>query len=197
MNAITVFCSSSTFLDPEFHEPAVIVGRELAQRGISLVYGGGGIGLMVEIARACRDHGGRVVGVITQTLLDKEQGWDECDELIVVDTMRQRKQTMGERGEAFLILPGGVGTYEEFFEALAARLVGEHTKPIGIVNTAGYFDPLLDMLAHGIEHRFIKPAVRQLVHIDADPVAVIDAVCADPRAPIDDERYLPMGRGEA
>jgi predicted Rossmann-fold nucleotide-binding protein len=106
----------------------------------------------------------------------------------------QRKQAMTERGEAFLILPGGVGTYEEFFEALAARLVGEHTKPLGIVNTAGYFDPLLDMLAHGVEHRFIKPAVRQLVHIHADPIAVIDALCADPRTPIDDDRYLPMGR---
>jgi len=194
VNAITVFCSSSTFLDEEFHEPARIVGRELARRRISLVYGGGGIGLMVEIARACRQHGGRVIGVITGVLIDKEQGWDECDELIVVDTMRQRKQKMTERGEAFLILPGGVGTYEEFFEALAARLVGEHTRPLGIVNTGGYFDPLLDMLAHGEAHRFIKPAVRELVHIDPDPIAVIDALCADPRTPIDDERFLPMGR---
>jgi len=150
---------------------------------------------MVEIARACREHGGCVIGVITQVLIDKEQGWDKCDELIVVDTMRQRKKEMAERGEGFLILPGGVGTYEEFFEALAARLVGEHTKPLGIVNTGGYFDPLLDMLAHGEAHRFIKPAVRELVHIDADPIAVIDALCDDPCLPIDDARFLPMGKG--
>ena len=195
MKALTVYCSSSTHLDREFHEPARIVGQELARRGTALIYGGGSIGLMGEIARTCRAAGGRVVGVITRTLLDKEQGWDKCDELVVVETMRQRKQTMMERGEGFLILPGGVGTYEEFFEALAGRLVGEHRKPIGIVNTGGYYDPLVEMLEHGAAHKFIKPAVRELVHIDAEALAVIAAVWADPRLPIDDERFLPMGRG--
>ena len=195
MNTLTVYCSSSTHLDPAFHDAAETVGRELARRGITLVYGGGGIGLMGEIARTVHAGGGRIIGVITQVLVDKEQGYDGCDEYIIVDTMQQRKKAMLERGEAFLVLPGGVGTYEEFFEALAARLVGEHARPIGIVNAHGYYDPLLEMIEHGIEHRFIKPAIHELLHVDPDPVKVIDMLCAAERFAIDDERFLPMGRG--
>ncbi len=195
MNSLTVYCSSSTRLDPDFHEPAKIVGRELAQRGITLVYGGGGIGLMGELARTIHEHHGKIVGIITHTLNDKERGYVQCDEYMVVDTMQQRKHQMMQRGEAFLILPGGVGTYEEFFEVLAARIVGEHTKPIGIVNSHGYFDPLIDMINHGIEHQFIKAAVlHELLHIDPDPVKVLDALAKAERASLDRERFMPMGR---
>jgi uncharacterized protein (TIGR00730 family) len=195
LNAITVYCSSSTQLDPDFHGPAKTVGAELARRAITLVYGGGGIGLMGEIARSCQAHGGKVVGVITRILKEKEQGYDDCDELIVVETMQQRKKLMMERGDAFLVLPGGVGTYEEFFEVLAARLVGEHAKPIGIVNSDHFYDPMINMMLHGIKHRFIKPAVyEELLHIDPDPVKVIEALIADERRAIEDDRFLPMGK---
>jgi uncharacterized protein (TIGR00730 family) len=195
MNTLTVYCASSTFLDPAFHDTAKTVGRELAERSITLVYGGGGIGLMGELARTCQAHGGRVIGVITKALLDKEQGYENCDELIVVDTMGQRKAEMMRRGEGFLVLPGGIGTYEEFFEVLAARLVGEHARPIGVVNAGDYYEPMINMIRHGIEHRFIKPAVlSELIHVAADPIAVIEALLKAEGFAIDDDRFLPMGR---
>ncbi len=195
MNAITVYCSSSTRLDPSFHAPARIVGAEFARRDITLVYGGGGIGLMGDVARTARANDGKVVGVITHTLKDLERGYEGCDELIVVDTMRQRKQQMMQRGDGFLILPGGVGTYEELFEVLGARIVGEHNKPIGVVNTEGYYDPMIEMVRHGVEHEFIQPQVLdELLHVDPDPVKVIDRLCDAEPPQIDDDRFLPTGK---
>ena len=129
LRSLTLYCSSSTSLDPHFAVAAREAGRLAAERGMTLVYGGGGIGLMGEAARAAKAAGGRVEGVITQKLLDYEQGWDGCDEMIVVDTMRERKRILMERGDAFLVLPGGLGTFEEFFETLVARQLGDHDKP--------------------------------------------------------------------
>jgi uncharacterized protein (TIGR00730 family) len=174
MPAITVYCSSSSFLDPDFHGPAIDLGSELARRGITLVYGGGGVGLMGEIARACRSHGGKVVGVITRKLVAMERADNQCDELIVVDTMRERKRLLAERGDAFLVLPGGVGTYEEFFEILVGRHLGEHEKPIGVVNSRGYYNPLIAMIEHGIEHRFIPAMMREKFFIEPDALTVLD-----------------------
>jgi uncharacterized protein (TIGR00730 family) len=182
MHAITVYCSSSTTLDPDFHAPAVAIGRELARRKITLVYGGGSVGLMGEIARTCRAGGGCVVGIITRKLVELERADNACDELIVVDTMRERKRLLAERGDAFLVLPGGVGTYEEFFEVLVGRHLGEHAKPIGVVNSHGYYNPLIAMIEHGIEHRFIPECMRDTFFIDPDPVAVIDRLCNSPLA---------------
>ncbi len=178
--AITVYCASSTALEPHFAVAARRVGRALAGRGVRLVYGGGGIGLMGEVARATKADGGLVTGVITKQLLELEQGWTGCDELIVVDSMRERKRLLEEHGDAFLILPGGLGTYEEFFEILVGRVLQNHAKPIGVVNDHGYYDPMIAMIEHGIEHRFIRPAVRDLLRIDADPVAVVDFLLAAP-----------------
>lgn len=174
MKAITVYCSSSSHLDPDFHEPAVIVGSEFAKRGITLVYGGGCVGLMGEIARAARAYSGRVVGIITKRLMDAEVADHACDELLVVDTMRERKKLLEERGDGFLILPGGIGTYEEFFEILVGRQLGEHSKPIAVLNSHGYFNPLIAMIEHGMEHRFIKPNVREMFRIDPEPSALIE-----------------------
>lgn len=174
MPAITVYCSSSTFLDPDFHGPAVELGVELARRDITLVYGGGSVGLMGEIARTCREGGGRVVGIITRKLVALEKADHACDELIVVDSMRERKRLLAERGDAFLVLPGGVGTYEEFFEILVGRHLQEHDKPIGVVNSHGYYNPLIAMLEHGIEHRFIQPSMREKFFIEPDPLTVVD-----------------------
>lgn len=179
MPAITVYCSSSTVLDADFHGPAVEIGRELAQRGITLVYGGGSVGLMGEIARACREAGGCVVGVITQRLVAMERADHACDELIIVETMRERKRILAERGDAFLILPGGVGTYEEFFEILVGRHLGEHDKPIGVVNSRGYYNPLIAMIEHGIEHRFIQPSMREKFFIEPEAKTVIERLVRD------------------
>jgi hypothetical protein len=177
MPAITVYCSSSAVLDVDFHAPAVEVGRDLARRGITLVYGGGSVGLMGEIARHCRAGGGRVVGVITRRLVALERADNACDELIVVDTMRERKKILAERGDAFLVLPGGVGTYEEFFEILVGRHLGEHDKPIGVVNSHGYYNPLIAMIEHGIEHRFIHPSMRDKFLIGPEALSVIERLC--------------------
>lgn len=179
MPAITVYCSASTTLDPLFHDEAVAVGREIARRGLTLVYGGGGIGLMGEVARAAQAAGGCVVGIITRKLLDREQGWSGCHELLVVDTMRERKRLLESRGDAFLALPGGLGTYEELFEIIVARHLGDHDKPIGIVNAHGYYNPLIAMIEHGVEHRFIPASARSLFTIEPDPVTVIAAITAD------------------
>jgi uncharacterized protein (TIGR00730 family) len=107
-----------------------------------------------------------------------EQGWDQCDELVIVDTMRERKRLLAERGDAFIILPGGIGTYEEFFEILVGRQLGEHDKPIGIVNARGYFNPLVAMIEHAVEHRFVRDHVHELFVIDPDPAHVLASVVA-------------------
>lgn len=174
MTALTVYCSSSTALDPQFHSVAQRLGSELGRRGITLVYGGGSVGLMGELARAAQAAGGCVIGVITRFLVGLEKGHSACDEYIVVDTMRERKRLMTERGDAFLILPGGLGTYEEFFEILVARHLREHDKPIGVVNSHGYYNPLIAMIEHGIEHRFIGRDMYELFRIDPDPIVVLD-----------------------
>jgi uncharacterized protein (TIGR00730 family) len=141
MKALTVYCASSNDIDDSYRESARLVGEALVERGISLVFGGGRVGLMGEVARTVRAGGGRVVGVITSVLMDMEQGDEECDELIVVDTMRERKKLLVERSDGFIVLPGGIGTYEEFFETLVGRQLGEHNKPIGIVNTFDFYRP--------------------------------------------------------
>lgn len=176
MHAVTVYCSASTTLDPDFHHPAVALGTEIARRGLDLIYGGGCVGLMGEVSQAARAAGGRTIGIITRTLMDREVGDSRCDELIVVDTMRERKRLLCERGDAFIILPGGIGTYEEFFEILVGRHLGEHGKPIGVINAHGYFNPMVAMIEHGVEHRFIPPSIRDLVHIHPEPVPVLEQV---------------------
>ena len=172
--AITVYCSSSNRLDPEFYDMAQAVGESIARRGLTLVYGGGGVGLMGAVAKAAKSAGARVEGIITTYLLGREQGWDECDELVVVETMRERKRVLEERGDAFLVLPGGLGTYEEFFEILVGRQLNAHQKPIGVVNAHGYFNPLVAMIEHAIEHRFVADDACTLFEINPDADVVID-----------------------
>ena len=192
MKSLTVYCASSTQLEPAFHRAADLVGTGLASRGLSLVYGGGCIGLMGEVARSAAKGGALVTGVITHKLVEHEQANNECDDLIVVDTMQERRTIMMERGEGYLVLPGGVGTYEEFFEVLVGRQLGDHTKPIGIVNVNGYFDPLGDMLEHGIEHQFIRPALRELLFIDPCPDAVLDYIMEHKGEILPPSAILPM-----
>ena len=195
MKRVTVYCSSSTSLEPKFFNAATKLGEAMAKRGLELVYGGGGIGLMGEVARSLKKNGGRIHGIITKRLLALEQGYDGCDELMVVDTMSERKKLMAQHGEAFIALPGGLGTFEEFFEVLVQRQVGEHCKPIGLVNLGGYYDPLINLIDHGIEHRFIKPAVHGLLQVHEDPELLLDGVLQAVPFEIDPDRFLPMGKG--
>lgn len=192
MRAITVYCGSSPQLDQAFHEVAADLGRAMGAKHLELVFGGGAIGLMGEIAEAARSNGSRTVGIITERLLDREMGDENCDELIVVPTMRERRRLLMERADAFITLPGGVGTYEEFFEALVGRQLAEHNKPMGLVNVNGYFDPLLEMLQHGIEHRFIREAIPSLLHVDTDPTVVLQSLLNSVQTGRDDESLLPM-----
>ena len=193
MKSITVYCSSSTRIDPAHHEAAQRVGERMAKEDITLVYGGGRIGLMGEVGRAVRAGGGRTEGIITSFLLSKEQGDQDCDELIVVETMQQRRRILMDRGEGYLVLPGGLGTYEEFFEVLVQRQLGELGGPIALVNVNGYFDALHVMLEQGIEQGFIRAAVRELLYFDSCPDAAIDHLMQAPAISGGHDRFLPSG----
>ena len=193
MNSITVYCSSSTRIDSAHHDAAQRVGERMAREGITLVYGGGRIGLMGEVGRTVRAGGGRTEGIITSFLLSKEQGDQDCDELIVVETMQQRRRILMDRGDGYLVLPGGLGTYEEFFEVLVQRQLGELHGPIALVNVNGYFDALHVMLKQGIEQGFIRAAVRELLYFDDCPDAAIDHLMQAPAVSGGDDRFLPSG----
>jgi uncharacterized protein (TIGR00730 family) len=170
IRAVTVYCSSSRQIPPVYFEAGTALGQAVAAAGWTLVYGGNRIGLMGVVADAARGSGGRVVGITPKLLVDQGMGDDLCTELIVTQGMRERKALLEQRGDAFIALPGGLGTFEEFFEILVGRWLKYHQKPIVLLNVAGYYDPLLTMIDHGIEHRFIRPHTRELFYV-ADTVA--------------------------
>jgi len=154
---ICVYCGSNTGTNPAYAEAARRLGKAAAEEGIGLVYGGGGLGLMGELARAAIAHGGRVTGIIPAFLSEKERMLREADELVVVEDMHQRKKLMFERADAFVALPGGIGTLEELVEQLTWAQLGRHTKPIVLVNIDGFWGPLLQLLRHMHEAAFIRP----------------------------------------
>lgn len=187
---VTVYCSSSGALEPHFADDARALGSALAAAGLTMVYGGGSTGLMGECALAAKAAGGRVVGITTAKLDNLEHGWRGCDELQVVETMPERKTRMMDLADGYVVLPGGLGTYEEFFEVLVARQLGDHGAPIVIVNHDGYFAPMIAMIEHGITHRFIRPAIREaLVVVDAAEFAV-QALLTHKSPPHDPSRFL-------
>lgn len=190
IRSVTVYCSSSGALEGHFFEGARRLGRGLAQRGLDLVYGGGSNGLMGECARTSKAHGGRVVGIITEKLDALEHGWTGCDELQRVDSMSERRRRMMDLGEGFIVLPGGLGTYEEFFEVLVGAQLGDHGKPIVIVNHDGYYDPLIAMIEHGITHNFIRPAIRDSLVVVDDARNAVDALLAHQGRPHDPAEFL-------
>jgi uncharacterized protein (TIGR00730 family) len=155
-----VFLGSSDGNDPRFAAAAYDVGRRLAERGVELVYGGGGGGLMGRLSQGVLDAGGRVYGVIPRFMVEREWGrlHEVGVEMHVVDTMHQRKAMMAERAQAFLTLPGGLGTLEELFEVWTWQTLSLHAKPIGLLNTAGYWDPLVEMLHRLADHGFMARA---------------------------------------
>ena len=186
MQRLAVYCASSDRIDDALRLPAQSLGVALAQRGLELVYGGGSIGLMGEVARAVKAHGGRVHGVITERLRDLEQGWEEADVLEVVPDMRTRKSRMIELADGFVVLSGGVGTWEEFFEVLVGRLLGEHNGPIGILRDGPMNDALLELIERGTTLGFVRPVTQELLQVSQDPNALLDAMQASTATAVND-----------
>jgi uncharacterized protein (TIGR00730 family) len=168
MKRVCVFCGSNAGIRPEYGIAAQGLATVLARRGLGLVYGGGKVGLMGLLADSMLEAGGEVIGVIPQSLVAKEVAHHGVSELRVVDTMHQRKALMNELSDAFIALPGGFGTLDEFFEILTWSQLGIHGKPSGLLNVSGYFDSLLAMLDHAVSERFLRPAHRELVITDSD-----------------------------
>lgn len=171
--SVCVYCGSRPGLNPAFADAAKSVGTWIGEHGGQLVYGGGRAGLMGLVADAALQAGGRVVGVIPKALAEKECAHLACTELHIVETMHDRKRMMAERADAFLALPGGIGTFEELFEVWTWRQLGYHDKPIGILNTAGYFDQLLLFIANSVEQQFLSDSQMGLIQSRAEPAALL------------------------
>jgi uncharacterized protein (TIGR00730 family) len=169
-----VFCGSSPGRLPLYAEAARATGRALLERELGLVYGGGNVGLMGIVADTVLAGGGEVIGVIPEALMAREVGHLELTELHVVRTMHERKAMMADRADAFLALPGGFGTFEEFCEVLTWSQLGFHPKPCGLLNAGGYYDPLLALFDRGVEEGFIRPQHRALVIEETDPVRLLE-----------------------
>jgi uncharacterized protein (TIGR00730 family) len=156
---ICVYCGSGKGRNPKYMRAAQSLGKSMAQAGIGLVYGGGGLGLMGQTARSVLEHGGHVTGIIPSFLSAKEQMLKDVDELIVTKDMHERKRLMFERSDAFVALPGGIGTLEELIEQLTWSQLGRHTKPIVLANIDNFWDPLLGLLGHMRDEAFIRPGL--------------------------------------
>jgi len=161
--SICVYCGSRPGSEPAFADSARQVGLWIAQNKGQLVYGGGHNGLMGTMADACLQAGGRVIGVIPKALVEKEWAHTGCSELHVVENMHERKRLMAEHADAFLAMPGGIGTFEEFFEAWTWRQLGYHDKPVGLLNINGYYDSLLAFLSTAVRQGFMNAGQMQLI----------------------------------
>lgn len=177
LRSLCVFCGSRQGQSPAFAESAIRLGRLLAARGIRLVYGGGSVGLMGILADACLEAGGEVTGVITRHLMDREVGHRGCTELILVDTMLERKTRMAELSDGFLSLPGGIGTLDELFEMLTWTQLRLHLKPNALLNVDGFYDPLIAFLRQSVlDLGFADaPTIGNLL-VDEDPEALLDLI---------------------
>lgn len=176
MFSVCVFCGSSFGAQRSFTEAAASLGRGIAERGWTLNFGGGRVGLMGVAADAALAAGGRVVGVIPRFLYDWEVGHDGLTALEIVDTLAERKLRLGELSDAFVSLPGGVGTMDEMFEAWSWSQLGLQQKPNGLLNVGGFYDPLLEFLDHATASGFIRPAHRELLTVAADPLLLLDSL---------------------
>lgn len=171
--SLCVYCGSRPGSNPAYADAAHSVGQWIAEHNGQLVYGGGTGGLMGITANAVLEAGGRVIGIIPKALVDKEWAHHGCTELHIVDTMHERKRMMAERSDAFLALPGGIGTLEELFEVWTWRQLGYHDKPIGILNTAGYYQGLLDFMATSVAQKFLGDWQMGLVSTSDTPEALL------------------------
>ena len=176
LRSVAVFCGSSPGRDPAFRTAATELGTVLAARGIRLVYGGGAVGLMGVLADAVLAGDGTVLGVITEALVDREVAHTSLTELVVVPSMHERKQLMADAADAFVMLPGGLGTLDEFFEAATWTQLGIHTKPCGVLDVGGYFEPLRALLDTAVTQRFLTPEHRELLIFGDEPRTLLDAL---------------------
>ncbi len=174
LTTVCVFCASSPGRDPRLAEAASGFGALLARRGLTVVTGGGHVGLMGAVADGALAEGGAVHGVITRALEEREVAHRGLTSLEVVETMHERKAAMSGRADAFVMLPGGFGTLDEFFEALTWTQLGIHAKPCGVLDVAGYFEPLVDFVARAVDLGLVRPEHRDLVVVDPDPGALLD-----------------------
>ena len=193
MRRICVFCGSSMGARPVYAEFARGLGVLLAARGIGLVYGGSKVGLMGVIADAALAAGGEVIGVMPELLVRKEIGHSGLTELHLVKSMHERKAMMVDLADGFIALPGGFGTLDEFCEVLTWAQLGLHGKPCGILNTAGYFDGLLQMFDHAVEEQFLRPAHRMMVLADEDPEVLLDRLMQHRAGPQSDKWIAGVG----
>lgn len=180
MKNICVFCGSSKGIDPVFEKKTKILAEQFVKSQMTLVYGGGSIGLMGVLADEIRRRNGYVIGVIPRFLYDLEVGHDGVNELIIVDSMHERKQKMAEISDGFLALPGGFGTLEEMAEILTWVQLNLIMKPIGILNIEGFFNPLLNLFDHMVETGFLKKTNRDILTVGTDPVLILQELASAP-----------------
>lgn len=185
---ICVYGAASQTIDKEYIEKVENLGREMVSRGHSLVFGGGGHGLMGAVARGVHENGGHILGVLPKFFKEDnvEVLCDFCDELIEPDTMRERKQIMEDNADAFIITPGGIGTFEEFYEILTLKQLCRHNKPIAIYNIKGYYNEIETAFSASIEKGFIKSSCRELYLISED----LDEIFGYIEAPVDETRTV-------
>jgi uncharacterized protein (TIGR00730 family) len=193
ISTVTVFASSSTRVDGLYVDVATTMGRLLGEAGLTMVFGGGRIGLMGAMFDGMRQAGGYIIGVTTRQFLDLEQASPHCDELIVAETIEERKAQLIGRADAIIVLPGGIGTYEEFFDAFVGRMLGHHDKPIALVNTDHALTPLIHMIEDGIDRRFISHGVRELLNVFDTPQAALHFVLTQPPKQVDPSTLVPSG----
>lgn len=174
MQSLCVYCGASTGADPQFVEAAQVLGQTVAQRDIRLVYGGGSVGLMGEVANAALNAGGKVTGVIPEALWKREVGHPGLTEISVVPTMHARKAQLIDLSDAFVALPGGFGTLDELFEVLTWQQIGYHHKPVGLLNIAGYYDSLLSFIQQALSQGFVRGAHVESLIVDTDVGRLID-----------------------
>ncbi len=174
LRAVCVYCGSNFNGDPELRKAIKQLADTLVREKITLIYGGGSVGVMGVLANDILEAGGLVTGVIPQFLMDKEVGHKGVTEMIITENMHQRKQKMADLSDGFVILPGGFGTLEEFFEVLTWLQLGLHNKPIGVLNVDGFYDPLFAQMEMMVKSRFLKPANRDLVFNETDAEILIN-----------------------
>jgi hypothetical protein len=177
-SSVAVYCGSNLGTDPAYARAAASLGRTLADRGMRLVYGGGHVGLMGAVADAVTQHGAEAHGVITEALQAKEIAHEGLTSLKVVKTMHERKAATADAADAFVMLPGGFGTFDEFFEVVTWTQLGIHAKPCGILDVAGFFAPLRALLDGAVTAGFVHPAHRDMVIVDDDPARLLDRLAA-------------------
>lgn len=174
LRSVCVYCGSSLGVKDVYRQAAEALGRELVSRGLRLVYGAGSVGLMGVLARTVFDRGGEVLGVIPDVLAPREVAGEQIGETVVVETMHERKALMAQEADAFIAMPGGFGTLDELFEAITWGQIGIQRKPIGLLNVAGYFDPLLTWVDLAVKEGFIRPQHRQLFIVSDDPSILLE-----------------------